>query len=105
MKKIKYFIVLLALCFSCNIAHVKAADLLISLNNGISKFAITSETSVAEIEAKLGKAKLVTPSAFGGSAMTFYTNDNYDNYLYIETTSDGKIATFGSFDETFKTSK
>ena len=38
-------------------------------------------------EKVLGKSKLTTKSAFGGNCYTFYTDDDYNNYLYIETNS------------------
>ncbi len=49
----------------------------------------------------LGKPKIKTISPFGGYAYTFYTNDDYDNYLYIETTEDEKIISYGSIDENY----
>ena len=80
-----------------------ASDVLISLGTGNYYIEVTKTTTVDDIIRVLGEPKLTTPSAFGGEAYTFYTDDNYDNYLYIETIENGKIVSFGSIDETYKT--
>jgi len=79
---------------------------LISLGTGQYAINITNKTTVNDIIKVLGQPKLKTPSAFGGYAYTFYTDDNYSNYLYIETTqNDENIICYGSVDPTFKTSR
>ena len=78
-------------------------DMLISLGTGGYQITVYKTTTIDDIIKVLGEPKLVTESAFGGSAYTFYTDDNYNNYLYIETLSDGQIISYGSVDETFKT--
>lgn len=79
------------------------SDMLISLGTGAYQITVYKTTTIDDIIRVLGEPKLVTESAFGGSAYTFYTDDNYNNYLYIETLSDGQIMSYGSVDETFKT--
>ena len=79
------------------------SDMLISLGTGGYQITVYKTTTIDDIINVLGEPKLVTDSAFGGSAYTFYTDDNYSNYLYIETLSDGQIISYGSVDETFKT--
>ncbi len=106
MKKLRIiFTIALLLSISLFSKDVFAlsSDALISVGTGYHKVTVTTNTKVPEIEKILGKAKIETPSAFGGTAYTFYTDDNYSNYLYIETTSDGTIASFGSVDPTYQT--
>ncbi len=76
---------------------------LITIGEGKYNITITSETKISTISSVLGEPKLVTDSAFGGQAYTFYTDDDYNNYLYIETSSRGNIVSYGSIDSTFKT--
>ena len=105
-KKITILIVLFIIIFNIffnTIVNAVSSDLLISLGTGQYAIEVTKTTTVDDIIKILGEPKLVTPSAFGGSAYTFYTDDNYNNYLYIETLSDGQIFSYGSIDKTFKT--
>ena len=81
-----------------------ASDVLISLGTGKYQIEVTKTSTVEDIIEVLGEPKLTTPSAFGGNAYAFYTDDNYSNYLYIETLEDGQIFSYGSIDKTFKTS-
>ena len=80
-----------------------ASDVLISLGTGKYQIEVTKTSTVEDIIKVLGEPKLITPSAFGGEAYAFYTDDNYSNYLYIETLEDGQIFSYGSTDKTFKT--
>ena len=80
-----------------------ASDVLISLGTGKYQIEVIKTSTVEDIIKVLGEPKLTTPSAFGGNAYAFYTDDNYNNYLYIETLEDGQIFSYGSIDKTFKT--
>ena len=80
-------------------------DYLIKVGTGNNEITITEKTTVSEIVSVLGEAKLETISLFGGHSYTFYTDDNYSNYLYIETTSEDKIISFGSVDPSYSTPK
>ena len=107
--KITIFIsIVLIILFLFNISfnvvsNATTSDLLISLGTGEYYIEVTKTTTVEDIIKILGEPKLTTPSAFGGEAYTFYTDENYDNYLYIETLEDGQIISYGSIDETYKT--
>jgi len=57
---------------------------------------------INDIKKMFGEPKLVTSSYWGGSAYTFY-GTNYSDYLYLETYSDGSIASYGSISEGFET--
>ena len=81
-----------------------ASSYLIDLGTGEYHITVTKDTTIEDISKILGEPKLVTESPFGGNAYTFYTDDEYSNYLYIETTDVGKIISFGSVDPTYKTS-
>ena len=60
-------------------------------------FKINKDTTINEVIAKYGEPKIKTESAFGGSAYTFYTDDKYSNYLYLETTvNDATIISYGT---------
>ena len=106
MKKIGKFFILLILLLSINstndIFALTSTDL-ISLGTGDYAITVSRTTQISEISAILGEPKLVTNSVFGGKAYTFYTDDNYSNYLYIETTKDGDIISYGAIDPTYKT--
>lgn len=65
---------------------------------------ITKDMKEADVKLLFGEPKLETVSAFGGHALTFY-GENYADYLYIETTSDGSIAAYGSVSEGFRTQR
>ena len=108
MKKkfvISVMIIMLVFNISFNIiANAESSDLLISVGTGIYHIEVTTTTTIDDIKKVLGEPKLTTPSAFGGEAYAFYTDDNYNNYLYIETLEDGQIFSYGSIDKTFKTS-
>lgn len=107
MKKLRIILVLLFFfAITClvdsNVFALTSNDL-ISVGTGRYAITVTKQTTVQQIKDVLGKPKVETPSAFGGQAYTFYTDDNYSNYLYIETTSNGTIASYGSVDPTYKT--
>ncbi len=80
-------------------------NLLISVGTGKYELTVTTSTKINDIINVLGEPKIQTPSAFGGSAYTFYTDNNYSNYLYLETDENGDIASYGSVDSTYKTNK
>ncbi len=107
MKKLKIglfiLFVLIATISAKDTYAATNSDMLISLGTGGYQITVCKTTTIDDITKVLGEPKLVTESAFGGSAYTFYTDDNYSNYLYIETLSDGQIMSYGSVDETFKT--
>lgn len=96
------FILIFNLSFNL-IVHAADTDLLISQGTGKYHIEVTKTTTIDDIVKILGEPKLVTTSAFGGQAYSFYTDDNYSNFLYIETTSDGKIISYGSIEETYET--
>ena len=68
----------------------------------VGGFVITSQTTITQVSTAFGAPKLVTPSAFGGSAYTYHGPD-YGNYLYLETNAAGKIVCYGSVDPSFVT--
>ena len=106
MKKFKVFIGLMIICciyMSTNLIYAADPDLLISVGTGAYKINVNKDSSINSIISVLGQPKLKTESAFGGHAYTFYTDSNYSNYLYIETTFDEKIISYGSVDPTFTT--
>ena len=70
------FILFLTFCSSKNI-FAATGDLLISVGN----VTVNNNTTIDEISRVLGEPKLVTDSAFGGKAYTFYTDNNYSNYF------------------------
>ena len=109
MKKklvISLIIILLLFNLSFNIVvNAGTSQLLISVGTGKYYIEVRTTTTIDDIKKVLGDPKLTTPSAFGGEAYAFYTDDNYSNYLYIETTKDGKIFSFGSVDPSYKTSR
>ena len=77
---------------------------LITVGTGSYQITVTNDSKVDDIIKVLGEPKLKTKSVFGGYAYTFYTDESYSNYLYIETTSTGKIISFGSVDPSYTTS-
>ena len=98
-------VIVLLFGLSCNIVvNAESSDLLISVGTGNYHIEVTTTTTIDDIKKVLGEPKLTTPSAFGGEAYAFYTDDNYSNYLYIETLEDGQIFSYGSIDKTFQTS-
>lgn len=99
------FIIILINLFLFNV-YVTAAseDYLIKVGTGSYAVTVTNDTTVDEIKNILGEPKLTTISAHGGNAYAFYTDDNYSNYLYIETRADGKIVSYGSVDPSYQTS-
>ena len=99
MKKIinSVLLIVLSIFMFTNNIIVTASDTLIT----VGEMKVTAETTIADIEKVLGEAKIKTISPFGGYAYTFYTDDDYSNYLYIETTADDKIISYGSVDESY----
>ena len=107
-KKIVISLIIILLLFNLSfniVANAGTSQLLISVGTGKYYIEVTTTTTIDDIKKVLGEPKLTTPSAFGGEAYAFYTDDNYSNYLYIETTKDGKIFSFGSVDPSYKTSR
>jgi len=107
MKKLRIILVLLFFfAITClvdsNVFALTSNDL-ISVGTGRYAITVTKQTTIQQIKDVLGEPRVETPSAFGGRAYTFYTDDNYSNYLYIETTSNGIIASYGSVYPTYKT--
>ena len=96
-----FYTLFLAFIFS-GAVNVEAKTDLISLGTGKYQITVTDETTIDDISKVLGDPKLKTKSAFGGYAYSFYTDSNYSNYLYIETTSEDKIISYGSVDPTYK---
>ncbi len=95
MKKkllITLMIIMLLLNLSLSVVvNAATSQLLISVGTGNYYIEVTTTTTIDDIKKVLGEPKLTTPSAFGGEAYAFYTDDDYSNYLYIETVEDGKI--------------
>ena len=106
MKKLKIFIsilIFLGIAAFSNKAFALTSGDLISVGTGNYSITVNTNTSISDISKVLGEPKLETSSAFGGKAYTFYTDDDYNNYLYVETDESGKIISFGSVDPTYKT--
>ena len=106
-KKLIVSLMVIVLLFSLSfniVVNAESSDLLISVGTGNYHIEVTTTTTIDDIKKVLGEPKLTTPSAFGGEAYAFYTDDNYSNYLYIETLEDGQIFSYGSIDKTFQTS-
>ena len=107
-KKLIITLIIMMLLFNLSfniIVNATTSQLLISVGTGNYYIEVRTTTTIDDIKKVLGDPKLTTPSAFGGEAYAFYTDDNYSNYLYIETTKDGKIFSFGSVDPSYKTSR
>ena len=105
-KKFVITLIIMLLLFNLSfniIVNATTSQLLISVGTGNYYIEVTTTTTIDDIKKVLGEPKLTTPSAFGGEAYAFYTDDNYSNYLYIETLEDGQIFSYGSIDKTFKT--
>lgn len=106
-KTISIILILLMILHFVPINVVQAissdGNLLISVGTGKYAITVTTTTTLDDIKEVLGEPKIATDSAFGGKAYTFYTDSNYSNYLYIETTDENKIISFGSVDPTYKT--
>ncbi len=95
---------ILTICFFLPLSANAEENYLIKVGGtGSHSITVTENTTISQITSVLGEAKIKTESVFGGYAYTFYTDNNYSNYLYIETLSDGKIFSYGSLDQTFKT--
>lgn len=62
---------------------------------------IYSDSTIYDIYDMYGIEKLQTESIFGGYAYTFYDND-YSNFLYVETNESGKIASYCTFGGNFR---
>lgn len=70
----------------------------------ISGKTVTKDMKIEDVKALFGEPKLETSSYWGGGAYTFY-GDNYSDYLYIETGSDGKIVGYASVAKGFETDR
>ena len=72
-----------------NTNNLKVTDLIRIYNSETGfDFTVKDDTTIDQIKSVYGEPKLVTDSAFGGHAYTFYTDNNYSNYLYVETVLD-----------------
>ena len=78
--------------------NLKTSDLIRIYNSKTGfDFTVKSDTKIEDIKKVYGEPKLVTDSAFGGHAYTFYTDNNYSNYLYVETVlDDAYIFSYGT---------
>ena len=106
MKKLRIMITLLVfigVSIYFNKVFALTSNDLISVGSGNYAITVSKTSTIQDIIDVLGEPKLVTKSAFGGYAYAFYTDDNYSNYLYIETMANGQIISFGSVDPTYKT--
>lgn len=74
------------------------ADALITVNGKT----VERTDGISQVTALFGQPKLVTDSPFGGSAYAFY-GSGYQDYLYLETNSNGSIAAYGSVGDDFQT--
>ena len=101
MKKIFSFILLtifLSLPLSIKALNLGTDDLLIFKNYTIKK-----STTINEINNKFGQPKIITSTAFGGQAYSYY-DDNYSYYLFLETDQNGTIRSYGAIGGSFKMS-
>ena len=105
LRKILFTLFILITFSTIDSVFAATNNVLISIGSGSDKLEVRESTTISEIETKLGEAKLVTDSAFGGKAYTFYTDNNYSNFLYVETSQTGAIVSYGSVDPTFKADK
>jgi len=65
--------------------------------NGTFDYTVRSNTTIDQLKMAFGEPKLTTDSVFGGHAYTFYTDDDYSNYLYVETVAgDEYIMSYGT---------
>lgn len=102
MKK-RVLSILLAINFILMLAP-KTFALSGSENNVImsnSRITLYLDSTIDDIQRVYGSEKLKTKSKFGGHAYSFYDGDDYSDYLFIETTSSGKIAMFSVFGDDF----
>ena len=105
--KLISLIIIMIICISVLLPikpSIAVSTDLITVGTGKYQITVTNDSTVDDIIKVLGEPKLKTKSVFGGYAYTFYTDENYSNYLYIETTSNGKIISFGSVDPSYTTS-
>ncbi len=60
---------------------------------------LTENMTLDDISSVFGQAKILTDSAFGGKAATYFekNGDTYSYYLYVETDSNRKIASYATF--------
>ena len=100
-KRVLVFILMLFGMFFMLKPNIKAilnnSTDLIRIHSSNFDYTVTTKTKISDIIAKFGEPKIKTNSAFGGYAYTFYTDNNYSNYLYIETNKDDqKIMSYGT---------
>ena len=102
MKKKSVCIIIILSIVIClfNNSAVYSANKNLIIQTG--KFSIYENTRLSVIEKKLGKAKLITDSMYGGKAYSFYKGD-YKNYVYLESDSNGKWICGGAIGHSFKT--
>ena len=98
IKKICFFLFVFFLSI-----QVQAATPFLHQGSGEYELTLYHDSTIDDVLAVYKEAKLITPSPFGGSAYSFYTDDNYNNYFYVETLSDGRIASFVTVMEGYTT--
>lgn len=105
MKTLKKFLSLLiaiAVLFNSVLFVISASPEKIYLSID-GKTIITDNTEISDIKEIYGTEKLKTNSIFGGNAYTFY-EENYSNFLYVETNTEGKITCYSTFGNNFTSS-
>ena len=115
MKKLKILLMTLfciTILISSNKIYAASSNFLISVGEGSSSITVTTDSTIDSIIADYGEGpKVEADSAFGGKSYSFYRDDpdtsetEYDDYLYVEFTSQGKIICYGSVDPSYKVSK
>lgn len=94
----------LVIMFTCvlflNRTHVKATELPTDGLLVFKDYVISKTTTIEQINSNFGQPKLVTESAFGGNAYSYYDED-YTWYLHIETNVIGEIKGFGCINGDF----
>ena len=86
------------LCLNALSASAEAGTALITVGGKT----VFEDSTLSEVEARFGAARLITPSAFGGKAAAFY-GEEYADYLYLETNAAGKIVCYASFTPEYQT--
>lgn len=102
-KTLSLLLALVMLAVMCNVAFTASAEEVFPDNALIivGGKVVTKDMTDADVVELFGEPVLKTASVFGGYAYTFY-GDNYSDYLYIETLSNGEIAVYASVGEGFR---
>lgn len=97
LKRLFCLVTVIVLMLSlANISFAAESAVLLTVNGKT----ITKNTTVDDLHAMYGTEKLKTDSIFGGYAYSFY-GDDYSDYLYIATSSSGKVAEYCVFGNNF----